>query len=134
MASSATTAREKTTTIKAVVGIIDFEEGDIAIDGVSIRDDPLSCKSKTAYLPDNPDLYEYLTGIQYLTFMADVFGVSKRERERLIGTYSGGFDMTSSLGDLISSYSHGHEAEACADRRTDPQPPAHGVGRALCGA
>lgn len=97
----------KTTTIKSVVGIIDFEEGDILIDGVSIRYDPISCKSKTAYLPDNPDLYEYLTGIQYLTFMADVFGVSKREREHLISTYSDGFELTSSLGDLISSYSHG---------------------------
>ncbi len=97
----------KTTTIKSVVGIIDFEEGDILIDGVSIRDDPISCKSKTAYLPDNPDLYEYLTGIQYLTFMADVFGVPKREREHLISTYSDGFELTSSLGDLISSYSHG---------------------------
>jgi ABC-2 type transport system ATP-binding protein len=97
----------KTTTIKCVAGIIDFDEGDILIDGVSVKDDPLSCKSKTAYIPDNPDLYEYLTGIQYLTFMADVFGVSKRERERLIGVYSEGFELTSSLGDLISSYSHG---------------------------
>ena len=97
----------KTTTIKSVAGIIDFDEGDILIDGVSIKDDPIKCKSKTAYIPDNPDLYEYLTGIQYLNYMADVFGVSKHERERLIGTYSDGFELTRSLGDLISSYSHG---------------------------
>lgn len=97
----------KTTTIKSVVGIIDFDEGEILIDGVSVRKDPLLCKSKIAYIPDNPDLYEYLTGIQYLNFMADVFGVSKQEREHLIGAYGEGFDLTRSLGDLISSYSHG---------------------------
>ena len=97
----------KTTTIKSVVGIHDFDEGDILIDGVSIKDDPMKCKSKIAYIPDNPDLYEYLTGIQYLTFMSDVFGVSKQEREHLIKTYSEGFELTSALGDLISSYSHG---------------------------
>lgn len=97
----------KTTTIKSVAGIIDFDEGDILVDGVSIKVDPMKCKSKIAYIPDNPDLYEYLTGIQYLNYMSDVFGVSKRERERLIGTYSDGFDLTRSLGDLISSYSHG---------------------------
>ena len=97
----------KTTTIKSVVGIIDFDEGDILIDGVSIKSDPMKCKSKIAYIPDNPDLYEYLTGIQYLNYMADVFGVSKQERERLIGTYGDGFDLTRALGDLISSYSHG---------------------------
>ena len=97
----------KTTTIKSVVGIIDFDEGDILIDGVSIKDDPMKCKSKIAYIPDNPDLYEYLTGIQYLNYMADVFGVSKHEREHLIATYSEGFDLTRALGDLISSYSHG---------------------------
>ena len=97
----------KTTTIKSVVGIIDFEEGDILIDGVSVKDDPMKCKSKIAYIPDNPDLYEYLTGIQYLNFMSDVFGVSKAERERLIKSYGEGFELTSALGDLISSYSHG---------------------------
>lgn len=97
----------KTTTIKSIAGIIDFDEGDIRIDGVSVKDDPMKCKSVTAYIPDNPDLYEYLTGIQYLNYMADVFGVSKQERERLIKTYSDGFDLTRSLGDLISSYSHG---------------------------
>jgi ABC-2 type transport system ATP-binding protein len=97
----------KTTAIKSIVGIHDFDEGDILIDGVSIKDDPMLCKSKIAYIPDNPDLYEYLTGIQYLNFMADVFNVSKQERERLIGMYGEGFELTRALGDLISSYSHG---------------------------
>ena len=97
----------KTTTIKSVVGIHEFDQGDILVDGVSVKDDPIKCKSKIAYIPDNPDLYEYLTGIQYLNFMSDVFGVSKQERERLIKTYSDGFELTSALGDLISSYSHG---------------------------
>ena len=97
----------KTTTIKSVAGIIDFDAGDILVDGVSVKAEPMQCKAKIAYIPDNPDLYEYLTGIQYLNYMADVFGVSKQERERLIKTYGDGFDLTSALGDLISSYSHG---------------------------
>jgi ABC-2 type transport system ATP-binding protein len=97
----------KTTTIKCIAGIIDFEEGEIKIDSIPVKDDPIKCKSMIAYIPDNPDLYEYLTGIQYLNFMADVFGVSKIERENLIGKYADGFDMMRSLGDLVSSYSHG---------------------------
>ena len=97
----------KTTTIKSVVGIIDFEEGDIKIDGVSVKENPLKCKSMLAYIPDNPDLYEYLTGIQYLNFVADIFNVSKSQREDLIKKYADEFEITSALGDLISSYSHG---------------------------
>lgn len=97
----------KTTTIKSIVGIIDFNEGDILIDGVSIRKDPMLCKSKFAYIPDNPDLYEYLTGIQYLNFMADVFKIGKEERQKSISKYADDFNMTKSLGDLISTYSHG---------------------------
>ena len=97
----------KTTTIKAVVGIIDFEEGDIYINGISVKEDPLACKSCIAYIPDNPDLYEYLTGIQYLNFIADIFQISKSDREKRIKTYADAFEITSSLGDLISSYSHG---------------------------
>ena len=97
----------KTTTIKAVVGIIDFEEGEIHINGISVKDDPLTCKSCIAYIPDNPDLYEYLTGIQYLNFIADIFQISKSDREKRIKTYADAFEITSSLGDLISSYSHG---------------------------
>ena len=97
----------KTTTIKAVVGIMDFEEGDIFIDGISVKEEPIKCKKITAFIPDNPDLPEYLTGIQYLNFMADVFEVSKEERENAISKYAGLFEVTDVLGDLISSYSHG---------------------------
>lgn len=97
----------KTTTIKSVVGIIDFEEGEILIDGISIKDKPLECKKKIAYIPDNPDLYENLTGIQYLNFIADIYFVDKKEREILIGKYSNMFELTKGLGDQISSYSHG---------------------------
>ena len=97
----------KTTTIKCVAGIHDFDSGKILIDGSSIRESPLLCKSRFAYIPDNPDLYEYLTGIQYLNFIADVFNVPARIREELIGRYGNEFEITSSLGDLISTYSHG---------------------------
>lgn len=97
----------KTTTIKAVVGIIDFEEGEILLDGISVKDRPLECKREIAYIPDNPDLFEYLTGIQYLNFAADIFQVSKQLREERIKTYGDAFELTSALGDLISSYSHG---------------------------
>lgn len=97
----------KTTTIKAIVGIHDFDGGEILIDGSSIKDDPITCKSKIAFIPDNPDIYEYLTGIQYLGFVADIFGVSKEKRENLIAKYAHDFELTAALGDLISSYSHG---------------------------
>lgn len=97
----------KTTTIKCVVGILDFEQGEIRIDGVSVKEDPIRCKSMLAYIPDNPDLYEYLTGIQYLNFMADIFQISKEEREERIQKEADAFEITSALGDLISSYSHG---------------------------
>lgn len=97
----------KTTTIKAVVGIMDFEEGDIFINGISVKEEPIKCKKITAFIPDNPDLPEYLTGIQYLNFMADVFEVSKEERENAISKYAELFEVTGVLGDLISSYSHG---------------------------
>lgn len=97
----------KTTTIKSIVGILDFTEGEIYIDGLSIKKDPIKCKEKIAYIPDNPDLYESLTGIQYLNFIADIFKVSKEERESLIGKYGDAFEITKSFGDLISSYSHG---------------------------
>ena len=97
----------KSTTIRAVVGVLEFTEGEITIDGHSVRDEPLSCKRVTAYIPDNPDLYENLTGIQYLNFIADVFGISPAEREEGIRKYAGLFEITDALGDLISSYSHG---------------------------
>ena len=97
----------KTTTLKCIMGILDFEEGDIYIDGHSIKNDELYCKKISAYIPDNPDLYDYLTGIQYLNFIADIYHVSKEERTALIKKYSEKLEITASLGDLISSYSHG---------------------------
>lgn len=97
----------KTTTIKCVAGIIDFDEGEIKIDGHSIREEAKLCKSMIAYIPDNPDLYEHLTGIQYLNFIADIFMVSAEERKERIGRYADAFEITENLGDLISSYSHG---------------------------
>ncbi|GAA0399113.1 ABC transporter ATP-binding protein [Paenibacillus motobuensis] len=97
----------KTTTIRSVVGVLDFEEGDIEIDGISIKKDPVACKRVTAYIPDNPDLYDHLTGIQYLNFIGDLYSVSKTDRERLIQKYGDAFQITASLGNLISSYSHG---------------------------
>ena len=97
----------KSTTIRAVVGVLDFTEGEIFIDGHSVKDAPMECKRVTAYIPDSPDLYENLTGIQYLNFIADVFGIGPTEREAGIRKYAGLFEMTEALGDLISSYSHG---------------------------
>lgn len=97
----------KTTTIRSVVGVLDFEEGDIEIDGISIKKDPIACKAVTAYIPDNPDLYDHLTGIQYLNFIGDLFNVSKIDRELLIRKYGDDFQITANLGDMISSYSHG---------------------------
>ena len=97
----------KTTTLKCVAGIHGFEEGEIFVDGISVKENPMECKKRMAYIPDNPDLYEYLTGIQYLNFIADIFGVPAKEREERIRTYADAFAITASLGDLISSYSHG---------------------------
>ena len=90
-----------------MVGIHDFDEGEILIDGVSVKENPIRCKSKIAYIPDNPDIYEYLTGIQYLNFIADVFKVPADVREKRIREYSEIFEITGSLGDLVLSYSHG---------------------------
>lgn len=97
----------KTSTIKCVVGIQEFEEGEITIDGVSIKENPLHCKRNMAYIPDNPDLFEYLTGIQYLNFVSDIFQIPKKEREERIKKEADAFEITAALGDLISSYSHG---------------------------
>ncbi|MBO5197706.1 MAG: ABC transporter ATP-binding protein [Lachnospiraceae bacterium] len=97
----------KTTTLKAVVGVLDFEEGEITIDGHSVKKEPIACKQVTAYIPDNPELYEHLTGIQYLNFIADLYGVTKEEKEERFRRYADAFELTGSLGDLISSYSHG---------------------------
>ena len=97
----------KTTTIKSIVGILEFNDGDILIDNKSIKKSPIECKKVMAYIPDNPDLYEALTGIQYLSFIADIYKVSKEQREELIKYYGDKFELTKYLGDLISSYSHG---------------------------
>ena len=97
----------KTTTIKCIVGIHDFDQGEILVNGKSVKEDPIGCKAALAYIPDNPDLYEYLTGIQYLNFLADIFEVPAAERQARIETEAEAFEITSALGDLISSYSHG---------------------------
>lgn len=97
----------KSTTIKAVVGVLDYEEGEILVDGHSIKKEPVICKKVIAYIPDNPDLYEHLTGIQYLNFIADIFGISAAIREEKIKKYADAFEITGNLGDLVSSYSHG---------------------------
>jgi len=97
----------KTTTLKCVAGIIEFEAGEIMIGGKSVKTQPMECKRQTAYLPDNPDLYEYLTGIQYLGFIADVFDVSNSDRQKAIQKYGDLFELTRNLGDFIASYSHG---------------------------
>ncbi len=97
----------KTTTIKACMGILHADEGKIYVDGKSVKDDPLYTKSVTAYIPDNPDLYEYLSGIRYLNFVADVFGVESKKRNELIATLADKFSLTKDLGQPISAYSHG---------------------------
>lgn len=97
----------KTTTIKCIVGICDFDQGEIRVDGKDVKKDSLACKRVTAYIPDNPELYDYLTGIQYLSFVADIYQVPGKEREKRIRKEAGDFGMLKALGDLISSYSHG---------------------------
>ncbi len=97
----------KTTTIKCVVGILDFEKGEILVDGKSIKKQPIECKQVVAYIPDNPDLYEQLTGIQYLNFICDIYRISAKDRNEDITKYADLFEIKKNLGDLISSYSHG---------------------------
>ena len=97
----------KTTTLKSVAGILQFDEGEIKIGGKSIKTEPIACKREMAYIPDNPDLYEYMTGIKYLNFIADIFGVSAGERQARIRDYAGRFELTDSLNQPIAAYSHG---------------------------
>ena len=97
----------KTTTLKAVVGILQFDKGEVFIKGESIRQNPLACKQKIAYLPDNPDLYEFMTGIKFLNFIADIFGVPEEKRQERIRKYADLFEMTENLAQPIASYSHG---------------------------
>lgn len=97
----------KTTTLRCVAGILNFSDGEILIDGKSIKADPLACKQLLSYIPDNPDLYDHLTGIRYINFLADVYGVSDELRNERITRYAAEFEITSHLGDLIGSLSHG---------------------------
>ena len=97
----------KTTTLKSVVGILQFDEGEIFIDGTSVKSDPLKSKKEIAYIPDNPDIYEFMTGIKYLNFIADIFGVDSVKRLERIREYAGLFELTADLAQPISTYSHG---------------------------
>ena len=97
----------KTTTIKCMVGILEFDNGNIYINGNSIKDEPLKCKKDIAYIPDNPDIYENLTGFSYLNFVADIFEIDNKTREERINKYAEAFEIKNELQDLISSYSHG---------------------------
>ncbi|MGN0980322.1 MAG: ABC transporter ATP-binding protein [Candidatus Avoscillospira sp.] len=97
----------KTTTLKACCGILRQDGGEIYVDGVSMKENPLACKAKLAYIPDNPDLYEFMTGIQFLNFVADIFGVSAEDRQRRIRRYADTFELTADLAQPVSAYSHG---------------------------
>jgi ABC-2 type transport system ATP-binding protein len=97
----------KTTTLKACCGILGFEEGDIYVDGVSVRENPIACKSKIAYISDNPDLYGFMTGIQYLNFICDIFKIDADTRTQRIRKYADAFELTAALAQPISTYSHG---------------------------
>ena len=97
----------KTTTLKSIAGIQEYDKGTILIDGISVKDDPVACKKQLAYIPDNPDLYEFMSGIKYLNFIADIFGVSSDERQKRIREYADTFELTKDLAQPISSYSHG---------------------------
>ncbi len=97
----------KTTTIKSVVGIQTFDKGEIFINGVNIKSDPIAAKKVTAYIPDNPDLYEYMSGVQYLNFIASVFGISQKDLEERVAKYADLFEIKNDLGSAIGEYSHG---------------------------
>ena len=97
----------KTTTLKSIAGILRFDSGEIAIDGHSVKEEPIACKQRIAYIPDNPDLYDFMTGIQFLNFIADIFSLSAGTREERIAKYAGAFELTEDLAQPISAYSHG---------------------------
>ncbi|MGM9522023.1 MAG: ABC transporter ATP-binding protein [Oscillospiraceae bacterium] len=97
----------KTTTIKSCCGILNFDEGEIFVNGRSVKTDPIACKKDLAYIPDEPDMYDFLSGIKYLNFIADIFGVSKSDREERIHKYADTFELTDDLAQPISAYSHG---------------------------
>ncbi len=97
----------KTTTLKCCCGILDFDSGEILVDGLSVKKEPLECKKRLAYIPDNPDLYEFMSGIKYLNFVADIYGVSAGDRQARIHEYADLFELTADLAQPISAYSHG---------------------------
>ena len=97
----------KTTTLKSIVGILQFDSGEITIDGISIKADPLACKRKIAYIPDNPDLYESMTGFKYINFIADIYRVEEKRKQQNVQKYADAFELTAELGNPISAYSHG---------------------------
>ncbi|MBE6872032.1 MAG: ABC transporter ATP-binding protein [Ruminococcaceae bacterium] len=97
----------KTTTIKACCGILQYDSGEIYVNNMSIKDDPLACKAQIAYIPDNPDLYDFMSGIQYLNFISDIFGINAEARKARINEYAQAFELTSDLAQPISAYSHG---------------------------
>lgn len=97
----------KTTTIKSIVGILKFDEGEILVDGMSVKESPIECKKKIAYIPDNPDLYEFMTGISYLNFIADIYNVSSQDRTERIKKYGDLLELTDDFAQPISAYSHG---------------------------
>lgn len=97
----------KTTTLKCIAGILGFEQGNIYVDGKSVKDNPMECKSKIAYIPDNPDIYSFMTGMEYLSFIADIFHISTQERAALINKYATELEIDKNLGESIASYSHG---------------------------
>ena len=97
----------KTTTIKAACGILQYDSGEISLDGVSMKEDPIRAKASLAYIPDNPDLYDFMTGIQFLNFVADVFGVTEHDRKERIRKYGDTFELTADLAQPVASYSHG---------------------------
>lgn len=110
----------KTTTLKSAVGILRFDSGEIRINGRSIKDEPVACKRVLAYIPDNPDLYDFMTGIKYLNFVADIFGVPSEERRAKIDDYAARFELTDDLAQPIAAYSPRNEAEACRYRGMAP--------------
>ena len=97
----------KTTTLKSVAGILQFDAGEIYINGKSVKEQPLECKKEIAYIPDNPDLYDFMSGIKYLNFIADIFGVSAEDRAARIKKYADTFELTDSLAEPVAAYSHG---------------------------
>ena len=97
----------KTTTLKSIVGILQFDEGEVLIDNISVKADPIACKKEIAYIPDNPDLYEFMTGIEFLNFVADIFGVSAEDRKARIASLADTFELTDDLAQPITAYSHG---------------------------